>query len=286
MTLNFGSTTIALTGWMIDPEKPEMERIRRLDAIRKLVNGYHLQAVELTLDLHLLYPEVYNQVFYQQVADLQNELGFKCSVHLPFIWLDCSSLNEEIRSTSVRSILNAFEIISPLNVSSYVAHMWGITTMNIIHLGFREGKEELILRTFQKQAHKSLEVLTKTIDPKKLCVETLVFPDFDFILPAVQDTGAGICLDTGHVASSDTPPAVFLEQYHDIICEIHLHDALPADGNRIRSKGHLPLGTGEISIQNFLEKLEEFKFQGNIIIENNSQSDLEKSLAYLEQLSL
>jgi len=286
MTLNFGSTTIALTGWMIDPQKPEIERDRRLQAIRKLVNEYHLQAVELTLDLSLLYPDVFDQGFYQQVAYLQHELGFMCSVHLPFIWLDCSSLNEKIRVASVQSILKAIEIASPLQVSSYVAHLWGITSMNIMRLGIRESNDTSIKKVMRKQAIKSLQTLTEAVGANKLCVETLEFPDFEFIAPVVQDAGAGICLDVGHTVYASQTPVEFFHHYRKSICEVHLHDATREKTNgRVKTQSHLPLGDGDAPIATLLEQLYISNFQGTIILENNNQTDLESSLDYLNSFA-
>ena len=49
--MKIGATTIPLAGWVADPRRPEQSRAHRLAAIRQLVGGYALSAVELTLDL-------------------------------------------------------------------------------------------------------------------------------------------------------------------------------------------------------------------------------------------
>lgn len=95
--ITFGATTLPLAGWVADPQRHEESRMLRLSAIRKLIESYNLQAVELTLDLAAGYPQLFDAGFYATVADLQQELGFLCTIHLPFLWVDPASLNEPIR---------------------------------------------------------------------------------------------------------------------------------------------------------------------------------------------
>jgi hypothetical protein len=81
----YGATTIPIAGWLADPGHPDESRAARLAAIRRLVEGYGLSAVELTTDLSVVYPQVFDLNYYNSVADLQQRLGFTCSVHLPFL---------------------------------------------------------------------------------------------------------------------------------------------------------------------------------------------------------
>jgi len=65
------------------------------------------------------------------VAALQRELGFACTVHLPFLWVDLTSLNELVRQASVESVRQAVELAQPFQVETYVLHLWGSTTTQI-----------------------------------------------------------------------------------------------------------------------------------------------------------
>ena len=94
--MKLGATT-PLTGWLADPQQPERSRAQRLAAIRQLAEGYGLSAVELTLDLSMVYPGVFDGDYYSAVADLQQELAFTCTVLLPFLWIDPASLNSLVR---------------------------------------------------------------------------------------------------------------------------------------------------------------------------------------------
>jgi endonuclease IV len=125
--MKIGATTLPLAGWLADQRKPERSRAQRLAAIRRLVEGYGLSAVELTLDLSMVYPGVFDGGFHSSVADLQKELAFTCTVHLPFLWLDPASFNDLVHQASVDSLCRSIDLTRSLEVHTYVLHVWGPT---------------------------------------------------------------------------------------------------------------------------------------------------------------
>jgi sugar phosphate isomerase/epimerase len=283
--MKIGATLIPLVGWAADPGEPAKERKRRLSALRRLVEEYGLKAVELTLDFGLLYPRVLDEAFYLQAAHLQEGLGFVCTVHLPLLWLDLSSLNELIRQTSVECVRRAVELVRPLQVESYVLHLWGFTTAQIYRVLTDERQRPMLLEAGMAQAGRSLAQIRTFIEPAKLCVENLEAPPFDLVLPLIEQQGVGICLDVGHLAWQGGGELAFLERHGERVREVHLHDAVhpsPAQGKRARD--HLPLGQGELDHQALLRKLDEMGFDGCVIIENNSEADLRESLKELHSL--
>jgi sugar phosphate isomerase/epimerase len=282
--MKIGATLIPLAGWAAYPGEPAKERERRLSALRRLVEEYGLKAVELTLDFGLLYPQVMDEMFYRQAAHLQEGLGFACTVHLPLLWLDLSSLNELIRQTSVECVRRAVEWVRPLQVESYVLHLWGFTTVQIHRVLADEGQRQMLLGAVMAQAGRSLaQIRTFIEEPARLCVENLEAPPFDVVLPLIEEQGVGICLDVGHLAWQGGGELAFLEKHGERVREIHLHDAVlasPAQGKRARD--HLPLGQGELDYEALLHKLDEMGFDGCVIIENNNEADLRESLERLQ----
>ncbi len=132
------------------------------------------------------------------------------------------------------------------------------------------------------QAGRSLADLCESIDPAELCVENLEDSLFDLALPFIEQQGTSICLDVGHLALQGQSELGFLEKHRDRIREIHLHDALvPPSGVQGRAIDHLALGQGQIEVAAFLQRLEEIEYDGPIILEVNSQADLEQSLDLL-----
>ena len=281
--IRFGTTTLPLAGWIADPQRPDESRAFRLHAIRQIVESHGLQAVELTLDLHAIYPQVFDVGFYASVADLQQELGFACTVHLPFLWVEPASLNEPIRQASLASLRQAAEVTRTVDVHSYVLHLWGFTTGQVVSQLQDPAQHQAVVDALMWQAGRSLAALCEIVDPADLCVENLEDSLFDLALPFIKQHGVSICLDVGHLALQGSSELSFLEQHGERIREIHLHDALvPAPSGQQRASDHLPLGKGQIDHAEFLSKLAELGYEGPIILEVNSQADLEQSLEQLK----
>ena len=274
-----GTTTLSLVGWAADPQRHEESRMLRLSAIRQLVEGYDLQAVELTLDLATVYPQLFDAGFYAAVADLQQELGFLCTIHLPFLWVDPASLNEPIRQASMACLRQAVEVTRNVDVHTYVLHLWGFTTMQISAQLQDVAQRQEILGALMTQAGHSLTELCQILDPRDLCVENLEDSMFDLALPLIERHDASICLDVGHLAWQGVSELDFFAQHHDRIREIHLHDAaIPSADSRYQIRDHLALGQGQVDYQALLSRLEETGYDGAVILEVNTQADLEESL--------
>jgi len=281
--MKIGSTTLPLASWVVVPGQPEESRKRRLQAIRSLVEDYNLGAVELTLDFNIIYPDVFNIEFYADVAELQQKLGFVCTIHLPFLWMDCASMNDHIRQASVDSVQQAIENVEPIFVQTYVLHLWGNTSSQVSSLIEDPFQRSFVLRALQVKAEQSLKAICDFVEPSKICVENLESPDFDFAAPLVEKYDTSICLDVGHLAYHDQDVEGFLNQFGDRIREVHLHDAGKTENNgQLRTIDHLPLGAGNIEYKTFLNNLDAAGFEGAVILENNTQTDLEQSLSELE----
>jgi len=282
--ITFGATTLPLVGWVADPRRHEESRMMRLSAIRKLIESYNLQAVELTLDLAAGYPQLFDAGFYAAVADLQQELGFLGTIHLPFLWVDPASLNEPIRLASAACLHQAVEVTRTVDIHTYVLHLWGFTTTQISAQLQDPTQRQVILGAVMTQADRSLAELCRFVDPRDLCVENLEDSLFDLALPLIEQHGTSICLDVGHLAWQGVSEVDFLAEHRDRIREIHLHDAvLPSAESRYQIRDHLALGQGQVDYLALLSRLEETRYDGAVILEVNTQPDLEESLERLSK---
>lgn len=280
---SFGATTLPLAGWIADPQRPDESRAHRLHAIRRIVETYGLQAVELTLDLHAIYPHVFDADFYRSVADLQQEIAFTCTVHLPFLWIEPASLNDSIRQASVASLRRAAEVTEVVDVDTYVLHLWGFTTGQVVSRLQEHVQQQVVASVLMQQAGRSLAALCDIIEPADLCVENLEDSLFDLALPIIAEHGVSICLDVGHLALQGSSALAFLEQHGERVREIHLHDArVPPAGEQQRASDHLAHGRGRIDYVAVLHELAERGYNGTIILEVNNQTDLELSLEQLK----
>lgn len=275
----FGSTVIPFTGWGVNPRQPEAERERHFQAVRRLVEELGLQVVEMSLDFGLLHPQVMDAAFYRRLAALQEELGLACTIHLPFLWLDLTSMNDLVRQASVESVRRAVELARPFQVETYVLHLWGSTTAQITQVITDEVLQRGLLMVVLQQADRSLAEICAFVEPQTLCVENLEALPFDLVAPLLERHGTGMCLDVGHLTWQGGGELAFLENHGEWVREVHLHDALlPRPDRREQAHDHLPLGQGELDYEALLRKLDEIGFDGCVIIENNSEADLRESL--------
>ncbi len=277
--MRIGTTLIPLVGWGMDTQQPEEGRVRHLEAIRTLVEEYRIQAIELNGDFALLYPEVIDRSYYQQVADLQQELGFTCTLHLPFLWVDGASLNEPIRQATMQSVGQFLEMAQPLQVESYVLHLWGLWTSILAGVQQLTPEEKQgLLGQLLRRSEYTLAELGDLVFPEAICVENLERFPFDLMIPIIQRQGMRICLDVGHLTVQGGDALSFVTEHWEQIGEIHLHDAVPKARGGPGMRDHLPLGKGEVDYVAFMQILEKIGYDKVLILEVNRESDLAQSL--------
>lgn len=280
--IRFGTTTLSLIGWLADPTQPGHSQRQRLAAIRRLMQAHGLSAVELTLDLPMLYPTVFDAGFYQAVGLLQEELGFTCTAHLPFLWIELASANEAVRRASVDSLRKAVELTRGL-VETYVLHLWGLATAQIVAHLDQQAEREAIIGVLAIQASRSLAELCETVEPRDICVENLEDSLLGLALALADRHGTSLCLDVGHLVWQGEDALDFLDQHGERIREVHLHDAAAQPPGSMPSvRDHLALGQGQVDSHAVLKKLEEMGYDGPVILELNSEADLRASLEKLQ----
>lgn len=277
--MELGANLLPLVGNLVNRQDPAGEQRRHLQASRALIQEYGLGAIELTGDFPAIYPEVMNRSFYEEMARLQEELGFKCTVHLPFLWLDLGSLNEAIREASVSSTVAVVEATAPLRVELYVAHLWGLWSKAVVEEIPPKG-QAAVYKALITQAIRSIEDLKRFVPPERLCIENLTPTPLDTLLELARSQGVRLCLDVGHLASRGEDPEEAILESRDVLAHVHLHDVLRrqrADGTW-ENWDHLGLGRGDVDYLRVLEALRRGGFAGAVILEHSAREDLEASV--------
>jgi sugar phosphate isomerase/epimerase len=279
LTLKVGAGVIPLVGWGLKGHGSREAREAHLRAIRRLVEDFQVRAVELNGDFTVLYPDAFGEGYYRDVARLQKELGFVCTMHLPFLWLDGSSLAEPIREATVECLSQVVEATRELSIESYVLHLWGVWTslLGTIQDMPAEEKQQLVGEIL-RSAMRTLEQVSSQVPPGQLCVENLERLPFELFLPSVEKQGTKICFDVGHLALQGEDPLEFLDRYWEMIGEVHLHDAVVAGKLGTVPRDHLPLGRGDVDYGGLMDELEQRGYDGVLILEVNSEADLKESL--------
>jgi sugar phosphate isomerase/epimerase len=277
--VKIGAALIPLVGWGLAKPGADANRSAHLQAIRRLVGDFGLAAVELNGDFTTLFPEIFDGAYYEQVARLQDELGFACTVHLPFLWLDGLSLAEPVRQATVECVAQVAESTKPLAIESYVLHLWGTWSSLMASVqALPDGEKRTLLDRMLDRAALTLEQIGLLVPSRKVCVENIEHFPWEAIVPLVEERDLRICLDVGHLAVEGGDPLAFLGDHREFIGEIHLHDAYPAGVKGPRGRDHLALGRGNVEYARLLDNLVEGGYDGVLILEVNTEADLRESV--------
>jgi len=282
--MRLGVAVNAFTGWLVDPRQPEAERARHLAAIRSLAGQPGVQVIELSADFTTLYPQVFDQGFYRQVAALQDELGFTCTAHLPFLWLDHASLAEVPRQASVAAVRVTVETMAPLRIETYVLHLWGAWS-NLVRASLPPPQRAVIESVLGAQAQRSLAEVAEFVPRPALGIENLETVPFAVIAALAEAADTRICLDVGHLAWAGEPPedpAALVRAHHARIAELHLHDVRRGPGGEVRD--HRAIGTGGLDFPALFQALSAVGFTGPLVLELLSPAAALDSLEQVRKL--
>ncbi|HQE92378.1 MAG TPA: cobamide remodeling phosphodiesterase CbiR [Anaerolineae bacterium] len=248
--------------------------------VRKLhAHGFNL--VELGGDLVMFMPQAFAPSAMERLAALKAELGLAYTVHLPLWSVEPSTPLTPVRHGSVRALIDVVRATLPLQPEVYVLHATGALAAEFYRMKLPDLGRAMLMRQFQAGALESLHTLLSEtgIPSRQLAIETIEFP-LDLTLEMAEQLNLSLCFDTGHVLSGFAGDVEFfdaLELCLPRLAEIHLHDApIPASQQEIvYGKDHSVLGTGDLDLARFLDRLTEVNFNGPIIFE----LEIEEALA-------
>lgn len=239
--------------------------------VRQL-HHYGFNPIELGGDLAMFMPQTFAPPAIERLAALKAELGVTYTVHLPLWSVEPSTPLTPVRRGSVQALADIVRATLPLKPEVYVLHATGALAAEFYRMRLSEVGRALILRQFQAGALESLKrLLDETgIPNRQLAIETIEFP-FDLTLEMAEQLDLSLCLDTGHVLAAFPGELDFfdvLEACLPRLVEVHLHDApLPPKGAVVYGKDHSPLGTGDLDVGRFFDRLLTANFTGPLVFE-------------------
>lgn len=249
--------------------------------VRQLAStGFNL--IELGGDLVMFMPQTYAPPAIERLAALKQELGLSYTVHLPLWSVEPSTPLVPVRQDSVRALTDIIRATQPLDPEDYVLHAYGALAAEFYRMNLPAMGKGMILSLFQNNARESVKmILGETgIPSRKLAVETIEFP-LEQTLALAEEFNTSICFDTGHVLSGFPGFMDFwdaLDRCLPRLAEVHLHDSPLLRDHVEYGKDHQPLGTGDLDVKRFLNRLEAANFNGPIIFELT----VEQALASLQ----
>ena len=222
------------------------------------------------------YVEIIREYPYHEIdSNLLNSYNFKTTVHSPISDINIASLNESIRTASIKEIKDSIDLASKIDASAVVVPPG--------HMAFlaREFQSD-IMKNCQKSLKECLEYADKS--GISLCVENM--PDMEGMLckslvelnELTQEVGALMTLDVGHANNMGLSIDDMLK--YDNIGHIHLSDN---DGS---FDNHDALGSENIDFKSLFEGLKEKNFDGICVIEVKSQDEIPKSIEYIKNLDI
>ena len=235
--------------------------------------------IELGGDLGMFLPPAYSRESIDKLAALKKD-GMSYTVHLPLWSVEPSTPLSPVRRGSVEALMQTIRATRPIEPEAYVLHATGALAAEFYNMKISELARSLILRQFQGGARESIQaILAETgLPSRKLAIETVEFP-LDLTLELAEEFDTSICLDTGHVLAGFPGWFDFFEVVDKLLprlAEIHLHDCrrMP-EGVRGYGEDHKPLGTGDLELGRFLDRLDAAKYQGPLIFELKVDEALE-----------
>jgi sugar phosphate isomerase/epimerase len=231
------------------------------------------RVIELGGDLPLFMPHTFQPPSISALADLKQELDLALTVHLPLWSVEPSTPLDPVRRGSVEAVIHIIQASEPLSPEVYVLHATGALAAEFYRMNISESAKPLLLRLLQSKAEESLErILSATkIPSRKLALETIEFP-YELTLELAETLDTSICLDTGHVLVGFSGPVTIdqvLDSSASRLAEVHLHDGVwqGPECNIGYGLDHRPLGTGDLKVGPFLDRLQAVQFKGPIIFE-------------------
>ena len=233
-----------------------------LEAIER---GY--EHCEITLDLFQVLPIQVNHEEIDRLKSLKKEYDITYSAHFPIWSIELASPNKIIRTASIQSSIEAFNLFKPLepDIEVFVLHPTGAFIAELMKMDIKPRYKQIILDLIVTYSTNSIkEIIKKTkINPSKIAIENVEFP-FERTLEIVNKIkNVKLCIDTAHFLggfSGDYDIVEIAKNHLDITSEIHLQDY-----SAIVGADHGPLGPN-FPVE-FLKIINKRNFEGPIVFE-------------------
>ncbi|UCG01805.1 MAG: TIM barrel protein [Candidatus Heimdallarchaeota archaeon] len=284
MTLHFGIRPFEFQdfiGMIGEKGKLDISSVSYVDVVKDSLQN-KFDHFEVTGDLAYVLPGLLSKDVINQLTEFKNRNKLSCSVHLPLWAIELSSPNNHIKNASIKCLVDTIEQTRELDPICWVIHATGALISEFSRLQLPHYAKSFMTGMFASTAQKSLEqIIDQTnISPRKLAVENVEFP-FREMEECIEALDLSVCFDTGHLLagySGEWEGGVidFFDTYHDRIVELHLHDG------KIPRIDHIPLGEGDLPVQETIETLLEVNFAGPIVFELDLD-EVEKSMMYIKE---
>lgn len=233
-----------------------------------------LDFIEINMNLPQFQIERIGPVYYKE---LQQEYGIFFTLHLPEE-LNIADFNVRVRNAYLETVRESLEKAKAIGIPLLNMHM-----VPGVHFKLPEQKIYLFekyyedyIRSVRKFAEEMAELTGA--DGPAICIENTGLYDQRYICNAVDEIMKykrfALTWDVGHDHSSACKDRAYILQREKYVKHVHLHDA-------IGEACHLPIGTGEINIEEKLGFVR--KNRCSCVVETKNIEGLEKSVEWLQK---
>jgi sugar phosphate isomerase/epimerase len=258
MGLKMKNMTVGISTWVYVTVPIE-------EALKK-IHGAGIQYVELwgNTPAHLD-PVTHPIERAGEVSDALMALDMKpVSFHAPFLGLDLSSTDEDVRIVSVASMMRSVEFCGEVACPQLVLHVSaspGVENRAVLDETMKFTVESL--NEVTDYAHKNdVEILLENmvIHPNHLRMGSEVKELLELV-SCFQERGVGICIDTGHSLLNKRDPSEDIRQAGRHLRSLHIND------NDGITDSHLMPGRGMIDWPAVYSALKDVEYTGVFLFE-------------------
>ena len=228
-------------------------------------------SLEFIESLGIEYAELLHQYPNEEFdLDILNSFNLKYTIHAPFMDVNIASLSTKSRANSIAQIKDSVNLAGEIDAKIVVVHpglvpfllkdqpdkIYGVANNSIKEIG--EYSHDLGVDT-------TIENMPN--------FESMIYQDMKKLNETLVEFDMGMTFDIGHANHSGISPN---EMYFDSIKHMHAHDNFGDDDS------HLPLGEGNIQLNDIINTFESKNYDGIYIIEVNNKDSIKKSLEFLK----
>jgi len=134
----------------------------------------NVDVLEINAGLALTHPEWITAKTLQGLLRVKETYGLEYTIHLPFHYLDLSSLVEPIRRASTSCIKQLFDQLEAISPYHYIVHVTKGDAHSLANNPrYPKSLIESGISGVREQSEKSVQEMITWIDPKRICIENL-----------------------------------------------------------------------------------------------------------------
>ncbi|MDR3074453.1 MAG: sugar phosphate isomerase/epimerase [Candidatus Methanoplasma sp.] len=233
-----------------------------------------MDAVSRDFGLWEIFSEADNTItkFSSRFDDMRSRFSMEYSVHAPICDINIAAVNDKVRETSVKEMMDTLEHANRMGIEMVTIHP-GVYSMVLDGLRGRSG--ELAKDSLRRIEKASAETGVTAAIENMPSFAIMMGQTPEELLCLIDGTDLKVCFDIGHANTMGATDR-FIDLLGERIANIHIHD------NNGDVDAHMTIGDGNIDFMHVLSKLK--GCGGNYIIESRTLESAIESKKRLEAM--